>query len=364
MILTHYFSRIALNPTITIRAVEILHAPVNNGACLFVNLIKMPMLTQSIRALWRITVILLAVTPLLFAISTPTLTQEATEDADEGSTLTIPRPVPSATFERDGVQLDLLFENLPQGRVGLLHIPTEGVTGARVRFRDQLADFFPVEGDGLYGMVAVNMDLPARVYEFDVLAFMENGDRITIPAQMNVVLGGFIRQDFELESDRAFLADPQIERVEFARLDSVQDEVTLERPWADDGFQVPIDSEITSPFGAFRVINQNTETRHTGWDLRAPVGTPIMAMGAGTVAFAGLMDIRGNHVIIDHGYGIYSGYSHLSQVHVTRGQPITRGQILGMTGNTGRSNGPHLHWEVAVNEEWVDSVDFLLTWLP
>jgi len=193
---------------------------------------------------------------------------------------------------------------------------------------------------------------------------MESGDRVTVRGQFNVTLGGFIRQDFELASDRAFLADPQVERVEFARLDSVQDDVTLERAWADSGFQIPIDDEITSPFGAFRIINENTETRHTGWDVRAPVGTPIMAMGAGTVAFAGLMDIRGNHVIIDHGYGIYSGYSHLSQVHVTRGQPITRGQIIGMTGNTGRSNGPHLHWEVTVNEEWVDSVDFLLTWLP
>ena len=312
----------------------------------------------------RSLIIVLAVLPLLIGGQVITA-QEATEEPGEDTTdFAIPRPEPSTTFDADEVTVNVLFDAIPQGRIGVLHIPTEGVTGARVRFRDQLAEFFPVEGEGLFGIIAVNMDLPPRAYEFSVLAFMETGDRVTVRGQFNVTLGGFIRQDFELTSDRAFLADPQIERVEFARLDSVQDDVTPERSWADGGFQIPIDSEITSPFGAFRIINENTETRHTGWDVRAPVGTPIMAMGAGTVAFAGLMDIRGNHVIIDHGYGIYSGYSHLSQVHVTRGQPITRGQIIGMTGNTGRSNGPHLHWEVTVNEEWVDSVDFLLTWLP
>jgi murein DD-endopeptidase MepM/ murein hydrolase activator NlpD len=87
-------------------------------------------------------------------------------------------------------------------------------------------------------------------------------------------------------------------------------------------------------------------------------------MAAGRVAFAGQMDIRGNYVIIDHGYGVYSGFAHMSQIHVTRGQQVTRGQVIGMTGNTGRSNGAHAHWEMTVNGEWIDPVDFLLTWIP
>jgi murein DD-endopeptidase MepM/ murein hydrolase activator NlpD len=89
-----------------------------------------------------------------------------------------------------------------------------------------------------------------------------------------------------------------------------------------------------------------------------------MASAAGRVAFAGRLDIRGNHVIIDHGFGVFTGYSHMSQVNVTRGQLVTRGQILGLSGNSGRSSGPHLHWEVTVNGDWVDSVDFINMWLP
>ena len=91
---------------------------------------------------------------------------------------------------------------------------------------------------------------------------------------------------------------------------------------------------------------------------------PVMASTGGKVAFAGHMDIRGNIVIIDHGYGIFSTYCHLSQIHVTRGQTIVKGQIIGVTGDTGRSSGPHFHWEIAVNGNFVDSIQFAQSWLP
>jgi murein DD-endopeptidase MepM/ murein hydrolase activator NlpD len=98
--------------------------------------------------------------------------------------------------------------------------------------------------------------------------------------------------------------------------------------------------------------------------LRAATGTPVMAMAAGKVAFAGTMDVRGNIVIVDHGYGVFSTYCHFSVINVVRGQNITQGQILGMSGNTGRSNGPHLHWEMNINGQWIDSVDFMSMWMP
>ncbi|NJL57504.1 M23 family metallopeptidase [bacterium] len=89
-----------------------------------------------------------------------------------------------------------------------------------------------------------------------------------------------------------------------------------------------------------------------------------MATASGVVAFAGLLDIRGNHVIIDHGLGLASGYSHLSQIHVTRGQSVRAGQIIGVSGNTGRSGGAHLHWEITIAGEWLDAAEFYALWLP
>jgi murein DD-endopeptidase MepM/ murein hydrolase activator NlpD len=98
--------------------------------------------------------------------------------------------------------------------------------------------------------------------------------------------------------------------------------------------------------------------------LRTTLGVPVMASAAGRVAYAGTLDIRGNHVVVDHGYGVFSGYSHLSTVHVTRGETIAKGQVIGTTGDTGRTSGPHFHWEIAVNGNWVDAVQFLEMWMP
>lgn len=295
-----------------------------------------------------------------------TLSQEETPDAEptEAITVVLSRPAPSQTLADSGVTVEVLFESLPQGRVGVMHVTGEQVTEARLRFLDRLTDFFPVGGEiGLYGLIVADWDLSPRPYDFSVFVWLDDGTRVTITGQFEVTLGGFIQQDLTVAPDRAYLLDVQVERNEFARLNSVQDDVTAERMWVD-GFQLPIASELTSPFGAYRTFNATVESRHTGWDLRAPTGTPVMAAASGRVAFAGLMDIRGNHVIIDHGYGVFSGYSHLSQVHVTRGQSLQRGQIIGVSGNTGRSGGAHLHWEMSVHGEWIDSADFLRTWLP
>jgi murein DD-endopeptidase MepM/ murein hydrolase activator NlpD len=76
------------------------------------------------------------------------------------------------------------------------------------------------------------------------------------------------------------------------------------------------------------------------------------------------MDIHGNNVIIDHGWGIYSEYAHLSQRYVVPGQFVLQGDVIGLSGNTGRSTGPHIHWEIAVGGTWVSPVEFYKTKLP
>jgi murein DD-endopeptidase MepM/ murein hydrolase activator NlpD len=69
-------------------------------------------------------------------------------------------------------------------------------------------------------------------------------------------------------------------------------------------------------------------------------------------------------VVIDHGYGVFTTYSHLSQTHVTRGQSITAGQVIGTVGSSGRTSGAHFHWEIAVNGDFVDAKQFLEMWKP
>ncbi|MEQ8676402.1 MAG: M23 family metallopeptidase [Aggregatilineales bacterium] len=276
----------------------------------------------------------------------------------------IPRPAPSLTLEQDGISVSLLFETLPQGGVGVVNVTGEGLSNVRASFLDDIISFFPVENEGFYGILAASMSQNPNGYMLDLVALREGGTSVTFNIEIPITIGAFIRETVSVGEDRSYLVSPEIERAEFSRMDAVVGTITGEILWDATRFTFPIDSELTSPYGSFRVMNETTETRHTGWDLRAGVGTPVMAMGAGRVAFAGLLDIRGYQVIIDHGYGVFSGYSHFSQVHVTQGQDISAGQIIGMVGNTGRSSGAHLHWEVMVNGYWINSADFVRMWMP
>jgi Peptidase family M23 len=277
----------------------------------------------------------------------------------------IPRPPPANIITQDRATVELHFTGLAQGDTGVIHVSGAGLAGARIRFLNLLTDTFSAADDGFYGLVSVSMEQTARKYDLDVLVWYDDNSRQTINTQVEVSPGKFVKQEVTVPPDKAFLVDPEIERNELAKLDSVFSLVTLEKLWDAGGFQVPIPgAELTSAFGAFRTFNGSFQTRHTGWDFRATLGQPVLASAAGKVAYTGLMDIRGSIVVIDHGYGIFSTYNHFSQVHVTRGQSIAQGQVLGTVGSTGRTSGSHFHWEVAVNGEFVDALQFIQIWKP
>jgi hypothetical protein len=315
------------------------------------------------------TVLFLSVCLFLFGMAGLAAAQESTPEATPPTlppTATpIPKPLPTSTITQERATLEVYFSTLPQGGTGLVHVYGAGMVGARARFLNELIDFFPVENDGFYGLLAVSMEQNPRRYDLDIFVWYDDETRQTINTQVEVVTGSFIRQDVNLAPDKSYLADPEIERDELARMEGVFSAFTPEKLWDGTGFQLPIpNGELTSPFGAFRSFNQTLQTRHTGWDIRATLGQPVMASAAGTVAYAGLMQIRGSVVVIDHGYGVFSVYCHFSQVHVTRGQSINKGQVLGTVGDTGRTSGPHFHWEVAVNGVYVNASDFINTWMP
>lgn len=110
---------------------------------------------------------------------------------------------------------------------------------------------------------------------------------------------------------------------------------------------------FTSPYG------QRWGRRHEGIDLAAPVGTPIFAPGEGEVIFAGWQRGYGNLIKIRHELGVETRYGHLSQIRVRVGQKVSRGALIGDMGNTGRSTGSHLHYEIRVNGRSVDPMSFI-----
>jgi len=124
----------------------------------------------------------------------------------------------------------------------------------------------------------------------------------------------------------------------------------------------PIDGDvfITSYFGSrSNPFTGGGSEPHLAIDMRASTGTPVYATGGGTVQFAGIQSGYGYLVIIDHGYGITTYYAHNSSLNVSAGNTVERGDLIAYSGSTGRSTGPHVHYEVRINDVPHDPLDFI-----
>jgi murein DD-endopeptidase MepM/ murein hydrolase activator NlpD len=119
--------------------------------------------------------------------------------------------------------------------------------------------------------------------------------------------------------------------------------------------QWPVRGPITSEFGPRRAF----AGFHSGIDIGADSATPCRIAAAGTVIFAGWRNGYGKTIIVDHGDGIHTLYAHLSRIVVSRGQRVGQGAVLGSTGTTGHTSGPHLHYEILVNGRSVDPAPYL-----
>ncbi len=121
----------------------------------------------------------------------------------------------------------------------------------------------------------------------------------------------------------------------------------------------PVRGQVNSTYGS-RVSPWSAEAEfHSGLDIGAPVGTPVKAPAPGTVVFAGVHAEYGQTLIVDHGNETKSLYGHLSRISVAVNQKIERGDVIAHTGNTGRSSGPHLHYEIQVKGQSVNPTGYL-----
>jgi murein DD-endopeptidase MepM/ murein hydrolase activator NlpD len=145
---------------------------------------------------------------------------------------------------------------------------------------------------------------------------------------------------------------------DIAEVGKIYSHVTKEKYWKGP-FVLPIRSKVTSVYGTKRVFNGEMRSYHTGLDLKAPMKTPIHAAAAGVVVLAKKLFFTGNTVMIDHGYGVVTLYAHMSKLKVKKGQHVEEGQLLGLSGMTGRANGPHLHWGVIINKVKVNPAEFI-----
>ena len=129
-------------------------------------------------------------------------------------------------------------------------------------------------------------------------------------------------------------------------------------------FDLPVQGPLSSPFGLRRFFNGEERNPHSGLDFSVGAGTPIKAPAAGKVILIGNYFFNGNTVFVDHGQGLISMFCHMSKIDVKLGQSLPRGGIVGRVGATGRATGPHMHWNVSLNDARVDPAIFIGAFKP
>lgn len=145
---------------------------------------------------------------------------------------------------------------------------------------------------------------------------------------------------------------------EMTEVRKIYETVTLEKFW-EGPFALPVNSQVTSVFGTRRLLNGVMQSFHQGLDLRASVGTPIHPAAAGRVVLAKNLFFSGHTILIDHGYGVFTLYAHMSKLSVKVGQKVDRQTLLGLSGKTGRVAGPHLHWGAIIHQARVNPEELM-----
>ncbi len=192
-----------------------------------------------------------------------------------------------------------------------------------------------------------------------------NGATTPETATVNVDATAFVVQRLTLPTGKGALLDNALQAREGAQLAALVNQYTPTRLWSG-AWRQPLYGPISSAFGTRRSYNGGPvgACGHEGTDFDVDAGVPIYAAARGKIVFAGLTQIRGNMTVIDHGIGVFSAYYHQAEIVVPAGQMVEPGTLIGKVGTTGLSTGPHLHWSVFVNGEYVDPLEWTRRVIP
>lgn len=188
----------------------------------------------------------------------------------------------------------------------------------------------------------------------------------TFALPLVVDAGNYASEQLEFDPEREALLASDAVKEETATLDALRPLSTTQRMWAYPFLEPLTGKPVTSLFGTRRAYGNTTgfSSYHAGTDYAATIGTPVLAPADGVVILAQPLTVRGNAIMLDHGWGVLTGYWHLSEIKVQPGQQVKRGDVIGLVGHTGLSTGPHLHWEMWINGVPVNARQWLIAFAP
>jgi len=249
-----------------------------------------------------------------------------------------------------------------QGKTSVIMVDSSSDISLGGQLVDKSLNFFSIDQGQWIALQGLSLQSAAGRYSLSISGIVD-GAAFTFSQSVQILDGGYARESLNVDPE---LLNPELSATETAQIAEIISSASLERMW--QGFWTPphpYTNVINSEFGTHRQYNGGSyESFHYGVDFGGGVGIEIWAPAPGKVVFAGPLEVRGNATVIDHGWGVYSGYFHQSELLVNVGDEVSPGQLIGLVGNSGRSSGAHLHWEVWANGVSVAPLDWLARVFP
>jgi murein DD-endopeptidase MepM/ murein hydrolase activator NlpD len=248
-----------------------------------------------------------------------------------------------------------------QGEIAELRVAVRGATAIEASLGKNPVRLFPADRDHYAALIGADVEAQPGVAKILIRAFASDGATGERQIAFRIKAKDFKKESFTVASSfdemtPETLAEIERERAAFSRAFASG---SSERLW--DGYFVrPVPQQASaSSFGFRRIINGVPRAPHSGTDLSSPAGTEVMATNHGRVVLVGNFFFAGGSIVLDHGAGLYTTYFHLSEMKVEEGAMVRKGEVIALSGMTGRVTGPHLHWGARVGRARVDPLQLI-----
>ncbi|MFA5114286.1 MAG: M23 family metallopeptidase [Candidatus Margulisiibacteriota bacterium] len=238
------------------------------------------------------------------------------------------------------------------GSFELVLSSAEGVAAGQVRFLQKNISFFPA-GPAQKAIVGIPCELKPGNYPLILHLTKQDGSTEERRGSVKVARTKFPTVSFWLKPAKKKLLARDIIGEEWALIERVLVREDPAQHWVGK-FIRPTSGEVSMVFGTQEYINRKKRGQHRGFDIAVPIGTRVKAANNGKVVFAQKLTAFGGTIVVDHGQGVHTLYFHLSKFLAPVGQTISKGDIIALSGNSGISSGPHLHWGMSVHNLRVD----------
>lgn len=285
-----------------------------------------------------------------------------------GQELVIPgaeAPVSAVQLPPAITRLDIAPLTLTEGKTGRISLDTVSPATLSVTFLDRVLPVVSLNGNLNHIIfIGIPLETSAGIYPLTVLINEFNGTITEFATNIQLQPGGYGVQYISLPANKSELLAMPVEDNEFLTLQTITNVFTTDRSFVGP-LSLPAAAPMNARFGSKRGYNGNPPDRfHLGADFAGASGTPVLAAASGRIVLSDALNIRGNAIAIDHGWGIFTTYSHLTERYVTIGEVVEAGSVIGTVGSTGRATGAHLHWEVWVNGVPVDPMQWVYEAFP